>query len=635
MIKKSLLFATSVSLFLAACNTAPSNNQLQAPVLNTASNELSTNVSNEQSQDNVYRSLVIKPEQSFQTKGVVDSAKRAVVAKIGTVEYTLTYKFMQKMRDLLDQLPYATANTREAMATTGFFTRLKSASGVATLVDKPTVGEPAYTSNYTLSASETAFVTKLESYNAVVMPNFLPFDDLTPDTTIPSDLDTISSGTIKMIVNKTGIGKDFYKAVHYALRRTNNSAAGDFDQTAGDSVLYYSQIDAATSAAAFTYTGVAGAGDPATISGSLFKFDSLAATALPSAAEKTFLTSLVNGAPYVKDVVLLNVDDEIVSGNVGINFGYNDALTSSFSTGEDLMEWNGLASPNAAYPIIADNTPDGSGAGFEKVATQPAATANLAGAAAVVAASALIDDTATPGAITGLSSIDTDATAGTMLYDFSPPASFPISVSTKFGAWHQGIRALHMYAGGATATAAPATALAFTGLTTLAAVAAASVTAPVITTELGGSKNLFEAAEYMFGTTDVHKLVKSTATTNKNQQAIVNFFYENDPTAVPTGSSWNNTNVPKRALIVPCTRTVSATGVASYVFSPSGTSYVVITAEPTTYPGLDFYMTDPAGKPLKSGLTDNGAFYQLVIDNPALIGALYNYTGTLVGVKKP
>lgn len=660
-LKKSLLLATSVSMVLASCATFPSN-QGQIPVT-----EASFTENNLELQDDgiePYRSLRVE-DNAFQIQGGVDSARRAVLVKIGTTEFTLTYNFMAKLRELLAATidpdrtgplgtvtnPYSLAVNR-GVATTGFFTRLKANAGVTTAASKPAASDTAaYLSDYTLTASEKSFVAKLEAYSSVDIPNFLKNDDNTAasgtdtnalgGTTDPTKINATNyTDRIVFIVNKTGVSNAFYSKVNDALKQdaTSSLAAGGLNLTAAtdDHVLYAEQISTATTAANFT-----GAGAAAT--GSLFK-----ATPAISTAEKNFLTSLVKAGPLVKGVVLLS-GSSIVSGDVAVEFGPSDlpAGAGVGATFADFAELAGIASPNALAPITANNTPDGLSAANKKTAVQPAATANMSGAAAVLTASlAVKTPTVTDNLVQGLASVQAPVTTGTGLwFNFSPPADTSLDAynALSFANWHQAVRSLHMYAGGATGTAAPAASLALTGLVAPAALPAATIKSsnPDATSkEFTKTKNLFEALEYVFGATKVYKLAKASDATSafKNKAAIEHFFLAPDPAVA--GGTLADTNASKRALIVPVTRSVNATsGEVTLKLSASSPTFAVITATAAgnTYADLTFYLSDPSGKPLQDlAGTQPGAYYQMASDG---LGALISgttgiegYTGTLVGV---
>ncbi|MEZ0374010.1 MAG: hypothetical protein ACAI44_33275, partial [Candidatus Sericytochromatia bacterium] len=102
----------------------------------------------------------------------------------------------------------------------------------------------------------------------------------------------------------------------------------------------------------------------------------------------------------------------------------------------------------------------------------------------------------------------------------------------------------------------------------------------------------------------VYKVGKSTATTLKQKLGITSFF---------------SVHQVSRFLLVPATR--SSTG--GLTFTSSGTNWVAVCSNF----GGGFYIYDPGA----GNLSGNG-FYSISDVAPALETALYNYTGTLIGV---
>ncbi|MEZ0371823.1 MAG: hypothetical protein ACAI44_22215, partial [Candidatus Sericytochromatia bacterium] len=93
-------------------------------------------------------------------------------------------------------------------------------------------------------------------------------------------------------------------------------------------------------------------------------------------------------------------------------------------------------------------------------------------------------------------------------------------------------------------------------------------------------------------------------------------------------------NVPNAALILPVNRTVAASGAVTYTPSPTGTSVVVITAKAAAASGdynATLFLNDPNFKPLDASAS--GPIPINLTSNPTLLAAIYNYTGTLVGVR--
>ncbi|MEZ0373257.1 MAG: hypothetical protein ACAI44_29465, partial [Candidatus Sericytochromatia bacterium] len=282
MKKHNYLFAASLSLLLAACALTPGQFPGPQPVLQAGQFD----------QVETYRSLVIK-DDGFETKGTITSAKRAVVVTIGTSSYTLTYKFMNKLRYLLGDSPYNTGYL-QGIALSGFFTRLKATAttnvAANTNTSEQAFGPSAGTASqylYTLSASEAAFADKLGSYNGVEMPNYLQEDETYTEST-GSYSAVNGNDSIHLLVNKTGVRNNFFAAI-------NRSLSNDFGSSSDDHVLDKTDLDSTTGAAVWVD------GTPPT--GSLFKYDNNGdSTADITTAEKTFLSSLVAKNPYAENV---------------------------------------------------------------------------------------------------------------------------------------------------------------------------------------------------------------------------------------------------------------------------------------------------------------------------------------------
>lgn len=724
MIKKSLLFATSAALVLAACNTAPSNNQIQTPVLNTgATNAVQNGSSTSADEPGGYKSLIITNKDvqvnDFSTKGILTAAtKRAVIVRVGTVDYTLSYNFMNKFRTLLANANYntplgasakAVGATYKAVTTAGFFARLKAASTATVKSATTPVAEPLWcpaippttplaapdactVSNpdaYTLSASETAFATLLEAQNFVVMPDFLQEGDAAAESTTNGSLDALTGNDPNSIsfVNTKTIRSDFYKKLNSYLNDDRNQGAyNPFTTTpdTADHVFYAANTNPATTFASsnirtsnYDETGTSTSGiDPL---GSLFRMNVMAAsdgngaadsgvapfdskrftafttaTNYPSTAEKALLTSLVNQAPYISGVALLDASGEIVTGSIGIGFGLGDTVGAASATLADRYDLSGfgVANVNKAYTAATNNM-------------KPADTTNLNAAAAVMMASLMVDSNLTTGNMGDmLTSLATDNGADD---------SFAQD-SALIGPLQQNIRALHMAAGANVnpTAVAPAASLVFpaavagaaTAPTTLAATTSfitplaqatpviakldatlcASTCAPIsgLATTSGvefrndsaytGVDNIFDALQIAFPT-GTYKLGKDLSASLKNLAAIKRFFHADDPTDtgyVYTDDSTEDGRVATRALIVPVTRTVNATtGAVSYTPSPTGTNFIVVTAVAASGSNdLALYVSDPNAKPLEAPATRN-----ITSGDPVLTAAIYNYTGTLVGVE--
>ncbi|MEZ0370604.1 MAG: hypothetical protein ACAI44_16050 [Candidatus Sericytochromatia bacterium] len=623
-----------LALSLSACSTglSPAGQPLPADSQTEAVNPAMTTSDFGAEAGDIYRSLVIGDD--FQTQGLIHGATRAVIVKIGPNDYVLSYRFMNKLRGLLADAAYNTGDTNEAVATPGFFTRLRAASGV-TVAANVTTGESAYTSAYTLGPPEAAFVTRIEAFQAVSMPNFLQEDDTTAEST--GSLSALGgSDGIRMIVNKTGIRRSFYQAVNYALGKSNDTASADLEVT-GEHVLYDTYLNPSTTATAFSYSGV----DATTTTPATRTAGTLNTVAGITTAERNFLASLGRAGLEIEDALLLNSAGQIVSGDIDLHFSENDLLNTGTPTlGSELMpNYSFVSRVNYENPI----TPDGSVT--PKVAKAPTDPSppppplpgatpppppppNQVGAAAVLAASVLVDAANTATHISAL--------ADTNGYTYSPPsaAEMDLAAAMPVRVMHRAQRALHMYASGATEIGTSTAALSFTSLLTAPA-ALATPSIPQLTTdctgltaatcskgEFSGSKNLFEAIQFMFQDGLAFKLGKNTATSNRNQPAIFRFFYADDPSN--SASSWDAANVTHRALIVPAAR--SATGALS--LSTAGPFYVVVTAAPLSGNGLSFYLSDPGARPSFMG----ESYRSLGSATTGLVSSLYNYGGVLVGV---
>lgn len=623
---------------LSACSTGSQSAGLISSAALKSSAKLAESPVSEQDDDkgsisedptsqaaDLYQSLIIKQDfQDFQTQGLFQSITRAVIVRLGKKDFVLSYRFMNKLRQLLADPAYSTGQN-EGIVSPGFFTRLLTPAGKTVAAS---TAESSYTSTYTLGPPEAEFIKAIQVYQAVIMPNFLQEDDNIAESS--SSLSALQ-GTdgIRFIINKSGIRRSFYQAINYALGRQNDSQAGDLSLS-GEHVLYDKYISPEKTAEAFSYSGV----DQATISpatrnsGSLNKFSGI------TTAEHNFLKSLLNSGLTVKGAVLLDSAGHVVSGDIDLHFSENDLLnTGSATLGADLMSNFSMLARFEALPRI---TPDGTSS--PKVAKAPdlklppagsstkppAPPPEQSGAAAVLAASVLVDAQNTAAKISTLADING--------YNYSPPEASELDLANLMpvGVMHQAQRALHLFGIAATDTTALTSGLGYGSLLSAPAASAtplisvlkascSGVSGSCSSKEFSSSKNLFEVIEQMFA--QAYKLGKSTAKSLKNQSAITRFFYANDP--ADAGSQLDDSNVSKRALIVPTTR--AASGAIS--FSGTGKLYVVITAEPDGNGGLSFYLTDPAAPPFsgKSYIALNTAI-------PSLVTALYNYSGTLVGV---
>ncbi|MEZ0374129.1 MAG: hypothetical protein ACAI44_33875 [Candidatus Sericytochromatia bacterium] len=660
----------------------------QAPTVNTLANDSQSNPDSQEYPG--YRSLVIGAGQAtlsdFGTKGLVSGASRlAAVVRVGTTDYNLSYKFMNKLRGLIVNAAYRTfssaanpnslnpADNFLAVVTPGFFARLKAAATAPAF--SAVAPDPAYTSTYTLTASEASFVTLLEAQNAVEMPNYLREDD---SVTVegagsffarrnnPGDVTynySTQSGlnTLALFYPKTVRKQFFVNLSDYLMQAGNTVSASGFAQV--DS--YMDTYDVTTgqktgtyyNAPASTTNGLGGANNsiknnilstsvhfynegvtPPT--GSLFKMDAgtgvsdglaPATTDVLTTAEKAMLTSILAQAPVARNVLLVNSSNDIVKGNIGIGFNMNEELDTVPPTAvdeflEDSVAHYGVTNVNSVFPTSTN--------------ALPANNADLNGAAAVMLASLITDRAAAETAIGARGA----ANGGTASFD---------ATNAPQGDVLRAIRALHMEAGSDLGVT-PVSSLKFpaAGATTFLTPAAQAT--PVIqvidtacpltnTTSLCSDVeydflgfNLFDAFQTQFGNGKVYKLGKTTATGNKNFEAIKRFFHANNPSnaayvyRTTTLEATEDTQILTRALVVPCTRSINATtGTPNYTFSPTASNYVLIMAQPSGSgdESLNFSLVDPNYYP--------GEGYRALdisTSNPGLVSALYNYTGTLVGV---
>lgn len=747
MIKNKLTSLLSASLLLAAC----SGTQNSLPTLNTGSAdfvpEQNSQTTEQQSSpviddnlvnsptDGGYRSLIITAEDvkgsDFNTKQVFTVApKRNITIRIGTVDYILSYKFMNKLRTLLVDPAYKTpagaavkaaGASYAAVVPAGFFARLKASSATAlnSVPPQPALGPytdplwcpesapPVTTTTqpllscvgnpnadaYTLSASESAFATLLETYNYVSLPDFMQENESVRESTTSHAAVTDTTRNIRWLNTKT-IRKEFYTKLDAYLNSARNT--GNYGNANGDYVFYAANL-LNTSPTVVGTSNIKTNNYNETVSpptGSLYRVNvavtssggtaPLATTGTPAPAptlaERTLLASLIAQGPYVPNVGLIDaVTGNIVLRDIGIGFGFKDTLAvdGNAATSYELAVGYGTANVNATANVAAatwaayltgtaaiDNTPN-----FKL----PANTANLNGASAVMLAKLMIDTSTNYNS--AISAMGSAANYGTNATGTKPAMQLAKALFNT--------RALHMKAGKADANNAPVAALGFPAASTTASAttnfltptATTGTTPPVIaalsrgigdptglpgdttsyyefrdnftamTPEAGAAINIFDALYEMFGIPStnasgnlrgVFKLGKTgtSTSTNRNLAAITRFFHADNPTNpgyVYTDAAAENARVLTRALIVPVTRTVASTGTVSYTLNPTGTSYVVITATTPSVGNGDNSLTFYLTDPGYKPL-EGSASINISSTSPALVTSLYNYTGTLIGV---
>ena len=593
------LLALTLALSLAACTAAPQlplAPDTQAPAMNEPLAQLAA--PEEIEDPNAYRSLVIK-DDGFATKALVSKSRRAVVVTIGTSSYTLTYKFMRKLRFLMSQSPYIQADSTQALALTGFFTRMK-ASATTNVAASGTTTEPLFGPTnptsvpylYTLSTSEAAFVAKLETYQGVIMPNYLQEAETYTESTGSHDaVNGNDPGTIRLIVNKTGVRTDFFRAIH-------DSLSTDFDYGTNN-VLDKSDLDSATGAAVWYDSGT---GEP---SGSLFKYDNNGdLIADITTVEKTLLSSIVAKNPYAEDVILLDDNGDIVVGDISLYYGDPDIIapTAAGMTTADAE----LVLANLGMRNRVNTTFDlGSGSNVLK---EPTSSANYSLAASffggLMRAVPLTFHEEMEGAYTAYDSLrGINAVTGMPTsYDMLDVGGGEDMGDLNYRDVHRVIRGFHMLAGGATFTAAPVNTLSFGTISAPTAAATPTITA-LSSTERGKMGNFIVTGD--FGLTP-YKIGKSTQTTLKNQLGITMFF---------------DYGVDASFLLVPTTRNATT---GALTFSSTGTHWVAVFGKDNAG-AYDYYVYDP-GYESASG---NG-FYQMTATQQT---ALNNYGGTVIGIQ--
>ncbi|MEZ0373259.1 MAG: hypothetical protein ACAI44_29475 [Candidatus Sericytochromatia bacterium] len=587
MMKHPYILAASLSLLLAACALTPGQFSGPQPLL----------LAEQQIDVEPYRSLVIK-DDGFETKGTITSAKRAVIATVGTTDYTLTYKFMNKLRGLIMSSPYYANNGLDAVALAGFFTRLK-ASATTNVSANSTTGEPAWGPTagtptqylYTLSASESAFVDKMGSYSTVLMPNYLVNSE---GATEGSDSYNALQGQvgIRLIVNKTGVRTSFYKAVHYAMGAGNDAYSADFETGYSDHVLYGNYLINVTGAPAFSYSVPSGTSPAVRTVGSLYTM--VGATT----ADKTFLASLEKAGPYVQDVLLLNNGGYVSLGNISLRYGDYDQIAptatgTTSSDAEKLLANLGVTNRvNSTWDLSSDSSKF----------VEPGTSANYTSVGAFLGGLIRSQPTNWPTELEDLNVATADKADGPSAAELMDTGNSEVFSQVEFGDMHRALRMLHQVAGDATTTTAPTNLPKFGAIMAPTAAATPTVAQITSTTELGQLGDLvFTQLSY-----PVYKIGKTTATTLRNKSGIEDFF---------------TTSPDARFLLVPASR--SSTG--ALTFSSTGTNWVAVFA---TYSGnFSYYIYDPSF----ANLSGNG-FYSVTDVNPALATALYNYAGTLIGV---
>ncbi|MEZ0373258.1 MAG: hypothetical protein ACAI44_29470 [Candidatus Sericytochromatia bacterium] len=588
------LLALTLALSLAACTAAPQlplAPDTQAPAMNEPLAQLAA--PEEIEDPNAYRSLVIK-DDGFATKALVSKSRRAVVVTIGTSSYTLTYKFMRKLRFLMSQSPYIQADSTQALALTGFFTRMK-ASATTNVAASGTTTEPLFGPTnptsvpylYTLSTSEAAFVAKLETYQGVIMPNYLQEDETYTEST--GSYNALSgTDSLRLIVNKTGVRKSFYQAIHQSL-------SDDFSVAGVEHLLDQEDLESPNTSALWQYNG----GDP---TGSLFQYDlGDGGSADITSAEKTLLNAIVAKNPTAPNVLLLDDSSNIVYGDISIYYGEQDYVEDA-ATGVTLTQAEDVLDNLGARTRIND-TVDLS-ADPSKV-KEPASTANLTSAAAVFGGLLrrflgtthieLEASEAYYNSFIGGSNVTGMPTAAEMM-------GTPYFSELSFEDAHRAIRSIYLMAGGATLSTNAASLPKFGTISAPAQVASPTYTA-MTSTEYGQLGSYLIGGDMGLG---INKIGKSTATTLKNKLGVEAFF------AINTDASF---------LLVPTSR--SSTG--TLTFSATGTNWVTVFATDSGGGVYTYYVYDPA---YENGSGDG--FYPFTA---AMQTSLFNYSGTLVGVK--
>lgn len=629
-----------LSLALASCSALPSNqvaingsasfDQVNTSAVSQYEREmLAKSLANPYANsvadvDNSYKSLSLAKENAkFGVKvaptssSTIASDERAVIVKVGTVYYTLSESFMAKLRAFtltgsgydkvadpsLVVLPATVAGGAEL--TTTAFARLSAKSGAGVAVDNvaPSGIAPAYTSAYTLTASEASFVALMKTYKSVSMPDYFGTDDTTAANTpaVSPALPITRADGLFFIINTTGVRDAFYQAVDTAV----------------------TTVDPAPSTTTSTSTSLLSAAEITTLN---TDYDGATTTAVTSAAEKTFLSTIVSANPYAKGVLLLDpTTGNIVSNNVSLYYGdadlpaTNPTTTAFISTdvkGLLLANYGKLSRVNQTFPLVAPSN------------VQPLDTTNYSGAAAVVATTILTEPAATVATANPLAALYTAAGGGAL----NGPALTGNSIATYvYSDLHNVERAVHMGYSPVGTPIAPITTSTATALNTAPAIATLSfgpLTAPIAAATPAFSSTFSAAELKTLGTAlggaglTLTKIGKTTAATLKNKAGILSYI----ATTLTAGS------VP--TFIVPCTR--ATTG--AITLSTAGTHYVVITAVPNlTVPGTyDFFIVD-TGYNSASGLGysflgNSGATATSPLN--AVVSGLYNYAGTVVGATR-
>ena len=633
-----------LSLALASCSALPSNqvaingsasfDQVNTSAVSQYEREmLAKSLANPYANsvadvDNSYKSLSLAKENAkFGVKvaplnsSTIVSDERAVIVKVGTLYYTLSERFMSKLRafavggsgynKVADPSLYvapATASGAELTATA--FARLSAANGVGVAVDNnaPSGVAATYTSAYTLTASEAAFVALMKTYKSVSMPDYFGVDDVTPASTTPVPA---RADGLFFIINTTGVRDAFYQAVDTAV----------------------TTVDPAPSTTTSTSLSLLSAAEITTLN---TDYDGATTTAVTSASEKAFLATIVNANPYAKGVLLLDpVTGNIVSNNVSLYYGDGDipatnpTTTAFITTNPDgtpnlnygksllLANYGKLSRVNQTFPLVAPSN------------VQPLDTTNYSGAAAVVAAGILTEPAATVATTNPLNTLYWNVNS-TALNGPAPLTGTTIATYT-YADLHNAERAVHMFYSPIGTPIAPITTSTATTANTAPAIATLSfgpLTAPIAAATPAFS-TAFSVAELKtlgpaLGAANLAltKIGKTTAATLKNKAGILSYI----STTLLAGS------VP--TFIVPCTR--ATTG--AITLSTIGTHYVVITAIPnlTVSGTFDFFIVD-TGYNGASGLGysflgNSGATATSPLN--AVVAGLYNYAGTIVGATR-
>lgn len=611
-----------LSLALASCSALPSNqsyvsgsasfDQVNTSAVSQYEREmLAKSLANPYANsvadvDNSYKSLSLAKENTkFGVKSTVVSDERAVIVKVGKLNYTLSESFMNKLRAVAQDTGYTktvaggVATDIGAELTTGAFTRLSAPASVnaiaidannPNLVVAPTA--VTFTSTYTLTASEAAFVALIKTYKSVSMPNYFGANDTTPASTtpVPARLDELF-----FIINTTNVSDAFYKALHTAV----------ITGTLG-------VLDAAEITALNTTPIVHGT----------------AAAAVPTLAEKAFLTSIVNANPYSAGVVSLDSTGKIVVDDISLYYGDIDVP----GTATNVPAVAPLTAPTTLQILLANYGKLSRVSTTQPIATvvgtnyiEPLSTTNYSGASAVVVEELLTTDDL--GVIYTAANTAAIASAG---------LTGAASATYTYADLHNTERAIHMQYAPVGAPVAPITAATpptkFNTAASIASLsfgvlAAPSVPAftsvpnynniPVLSSEYGTLGTALATG----GGATLTKIGKTAAATFKNKAGILGYL----------SATIGGGGVP--TFIVPCTR--SATG--AIALSTIGTNYVVITAVTSSLGSYDFYMVD-TGYNSASGLSysflgnSNGGAVPTAPLN-AVISGLYNYAGTIVAAK--